>query len=277
MKRILSILLLGALASPALSQTNPTTAPILPKLSKEQSKRLNKGARKQYERCSSEVGQSVASDCLDSAVTAHDQLQDAALEALANQRACAFGNPIGCASYGKVLAAGGDVQRARLIWTSSPCQDVQPCQREMFWNLANTTPPDLPYAEKFGLPLCQTADDDSICQKLIALGSHLDYAAVVEGRKQRFIADLQSRTNKNDLAIPLLQANVSLNETNVNMQTGLAQLIAKGELKLAQAQLSSAQKESGRLHAQLDACQSGGPCGPPISPSAQPNVAVAAH
>jgi hypothetical protein len=272
---IATMLLQVALVLPGISQTPTISAPAMPELNKEQAKKLNKATRKQYERCAAESGLSAANDCLGSAVAAHNQLQEAAIEALANQRACAFGNAVGCMSYGKVLAQSGSLDQAHQVWTSGPCKDAAPCQREMFWSIANTTPPNMASAEVYGLPLCQQNDDDQVCKKLIDLGSKFDYGAVVEGRKQRYIADLQQQAGKSDLSLPLLQGNLSLNEYNVNNQTGFGQLLARGELKLAQMALSSEQKNNAKLHALLDACTGGGPCTPPPPP--QTNVATNAH
>jgi hypothetical protein len=227
-----------------------------PAVSKEQEKMLDKGARNALKRCQGDAANKhhgdVAQGCVDlaNALRSEAHWPEGARQAL--QRSCSLGSQAGCNELGKDMAAGGDVATARIVWGAGACADAGMCKTSLFDSYADQQPPDVASAEKVGLPLCDQGHDDRVCQRLQQIGSQADFAAIAEHHRQDQIADLNRRINLNIIAIPLLQAAVSLAENSVNSATTTFGMIAaKANLMMAQHNLESAQKNGAEMQAQL--------------------------
>jgi hypothetical protein len=224
-------------------------------LSKDQLKSIDKGAKNNYTRCSEghKLGPAdIARACVDFGHSYQTSGSDASVPLLAFRRSCSLGSAAGCASVGDVVEASGDTARARDLWSTGPCANDAGCQHKLFNSYASANPPDVAMAVQYGVPLCDQGHDDKVCDQLKAINAPVDFAAIAENHRQQHIADLQSRIGKNAISIPLLQAQVSLNQYNVNNSSGLSHILALGELKLAEKELSDAQKQGDAMQSELN-------------------------
>lgn len=254
MKMLASFAVFAILSAAAADLHAQASAPEL-FLSKDQLSGLNKDAKSNYKRCAE--GHKISSAdmaraCVDFGHQFQSSGKDDSVPLLAYKRSCALGNAAGCSAVGEVVSASGDEARARDVWSTGPCANDAGCQHNLFNSYAAATPPDVSMAVKYGLPLCDQGHDDNVCAQLKSINAPVDFAQIEANHRQQHIEDLQNRIGKNALAIPLLQAQVALNQTNVNQASGLAQIIARGELKLAEKELSDAQKNGASMQAELD-------------------------
>ncbi|MGA9071600.1 MAG: hypothetical protein WB424_15150 [Terracidiphilus sp.] len=226
----------------------------LPELTKTQLASLDKSERNQYKDCTSpkKSAQAAGVACAAVADAVQGKLGDATTANAVRQRACDLGNDSGCMSYGKVLAASGDIDSARRIWNSPACSNSNGCKELLFDSYANSQPPDLARAEQYGLPLCEQFDEDQVCKRLVALGSNIDYQAIQVNRRQKKIAELNDAINASDSNIVADNEAVVLAQANADRCSGWACLLAKGVLVAAQAAANKEQANNASMRMQRD-------------------------
>jgi len=226
-------------------------------LSKDQLSGINKDTKKLYERCvgSKKYGSGDGKACADFGHAYQNGGKDPSVPVLAYKRGCSLGSAWGCGSLADVAKADGNLDKARELWSTGPCAKDAGCQHMLFASYAEAAPPDVTNAVKIGLPLCDEGHDDKVCDQLKAINAPVDFNQIAANHKQQRILWLIDHIGKNNLANIALQGQVSLNQTNVNMQSGFAQLLAKGELALAKKELSESQKQGAAMQAELDQLQ----------------------